>query len=149
MLTRKPLLLWSVVSLLGLSAAAVPSIYRSLCPPLVPPRTLTELTELLSQTEPGLSVVPVTPNCPESGVRVCERQLPREQLMRLLRTAEHAPRWQGVVLCQILPDHWYVPEEEVESWGDHIVQMGPLQCYGDPALLQRIHKAILNHQVEK
>jgi hypothetical protein len=149
MLARKTLLLWIFVSVLGLSATAVPSVYRSLCPPIVPPRTLTELTELLSQADPELHVIFVTANTQENGVWVCERPLPREQLMRLLRTPSYAPRWQGVVLCEIPPEHWHQPEDEMESWGEHFMQIGPLQCFGDPALLQRIHKAILDHQEEK
>jgi hypothetical protein len=149
MLARKSLLLWSFVSVLGLSATAVPSVYRSLCPPIVPPRSLPELTELLSQAEPELLVVSVTPSTPENGVWVCERSLPREQLSRMLRTPSYAPRWQGVVLCEIPPEHWNRPEDEIEGWGEHFMQIGPLQCFGDPALLRRIHKAILDHQEEK
>ncbi len=149
MLARKPLLLWIFVSVFGLSAAAVPSVYRSLCPSIVPPRTLTELTELLSRAEPELHVVSVAPNTPENGVWVCERSLPQEQFLRLLCTPQFAHRWQGVVLCEMPPEHWDRPEDEIENWGENFMQIGPLQCFGDPALLRRIHKAILDHQEEK
>jgi hypothetical protein len=138
-----------MVSLLGLSVAALPSAYRSLYPPIAPPRTLAGLTELLARVEPGLNVVPVTPNTPANGIWLCEQSLPWEQLEGLIRDPAYAHRWQGVVLCEIPPKHWLITEEEIESWGDHFMEIGRLRCFGDPALLQRVHKAILDHPEEK
>ena len=144
---RKPLSLWLSVSMLGLSTAVTPLVYRALCPPFVPPRTLQELSELLCQAEPGLLVVPIMPSRPEGGLWVCERPRSWDELARLRRAPEYAYRWQGVVLCERIGEMTELVDTEI--WGEHGMQVGPLLLFGDPALLRRIHQAILNHQEVK
>lgn len=124
MLFRKPLPLWIVFGLFVVSAAAMPLAFRLLRRPTVPPRTLSELTERLSQVEPTLYVVPM-PNGPADGVWVCVRPLTWEQLeaMKLRRVpeyVEYAQQWQGIVLCQGLgKSHMMIPHEELEDWGEY------------------------------
>lgn len=145
MFARKPLLSWIFAGFVGLSAA-MPLAYRALWPPNATPRTLTELTLLLSEAEPELHVIPVTPNYPENGVWVCERPRSWEQLSWLRRAPEYSDQWQGVVYCERLREHWYILEEDFDSWGENALRVGPILFFGDPALLRRIHNAILDHQ---
>jgi hypothetical protein len=139
--------LWISIGILGLSAAATPWAYRSLFPAIAPPRTVREMAELLSKAEPGLYVIPVAPNYPENGVWVCDRPQSWEQLSWLRRAPEHAYRWQGVVFCQKAGEMTEVVD--TDTWGEHGMQIGPLLFFGDPALVRRIQKAILDHQSGK
>lgn len=141
MFARKPLLSWIFAGLVGVSAA-MPSAYRILWPPMASPRTLAELTLLLSQAEPELLVIPVMPKYPESGAWVCERPRSWEQLSWLRRAPEYFDQWQGVVYCERLRENWYILEEDFDSWGEHALRMGPILLFGDPALLRRIHSCV-------
>jgi hypothetical protein len=108
------------------------------------PRSLKEFTELLSQAEPKLYVVPATSHCPKKGVWVSQHPLSDEEASWLLRVPEHAHRWQGIALCEMPIESFLTPDEVRESWGELHMQLGPILCFGDPVLLRRIHTAILD-----
>jgi hypothetical protein len=143
---RKLMPLGIFLSMLGFSSVATPWAYRSLFPLITPAITLRELSELLSRSEPELFVVPFIPNRPASGVWVCERPQSWEQLSRLRRTSEDASRWQGVVYCERVGE--LTEFIDTDTWGEHGMQIGALLFFGDPTLLGRIQKAILDHQAE-
>lgn len=148
MSSRKPLPLWIVVSLFVVSIVAVPLACRLLRRPSEPPRTLTELTQWLSQAEPELYLVPQH-NGLEDGVWISQRPRSPEQLRGLPRHPQFANRWPGVVYCQkaitLGGEAAEVEEMELQRWGEYGRRIGPLLFFGDPALLQLIHKAILDH----
>ncbi len=142
MLARSPLPLWVVVSGFALSAAAVPLAGRWLRPPIAPPGTLTETIELLGQCEPPFHTVPVMEKSLESGVYLCERPWSLHQLQLLPRAPEYAHRWRGVVFCQHIGRCSEFPPEELQSWGEHGMKIGPLLFFGDPDLLRRVQRGI-------
>jgi hypothetical protein len=134
--------LWVSVTVLLASIVIVPLAYPLLRPSVPPPHTLTELTELLRQADPSLCAVAMTDLGLEDGVYFCERPQPREQLLRLLRAPECAHRWKGVVYCDRSSGLAQIPADQLHSWGEHGMQVGPLVFFGDPALLRRIETAI-------
>ncbi len=143
---RKPLALRIVASLFVVSFAAVPLTCRLLRPPAAVPRTLTELTKVLSQAAPELYVLP-QPNGLEDGVWICTRPYFREQLAKLLRVSEakYAHRWQGIVYCEKMAEWNDTAEDQLQYWDKYGMRIGLLVLFGDPILLQRIQKTILDH----
>jgi hypothetical protein len=125
-----------------LCAVAVPLTYQLLSPPATPPRTLTELTQRLRRAGLPLHVVPITDISPEEGLYLCERPQPREQLQMLRRAVALGDRWRGVVFCEFNKRLGEVPDEELQRWGEHGMQLGPFVFFGDPALLRRIRQAL-------
>lgn len=142
----KPLPLWIVVSVFVMSAAAIPLTWRLLRASAEPPQTLTKLTELLSHEAPSLYVVPVVENQPEGGIYICTQPWPRERLSYLARNLEAIDRWKGVVFCEGASEFFIIEDHEIQTWGEHGKQIGPLLYFGDPDLLQRIEEAIFNQQ---
>lgn len=150
MLFRKswPLSIW--VSLFVVSVALIPLTYRLLHRPAHRPRTLTKLTELLSRRTPPLYVARVSKLSLESGIYICTSPRPREQLMnKLTRNPQCGSMWQGVVHCQILGEMDQMPfavksfwREELPTWGEYGMWIGPFLFFGDPELLQRIRTLI-------
>jgi hypothetical protein len=136
---------WFPVAALLASTGIVPLAYPLLRPSVPPPDTLTELTELLRQSDPLLHAVAATGLSLEGGVYFCDRPLPRERLRRLLRASEHAHRWRGVVYCERSGGLAPIREEHLRSWGEHAMRIGPLVFFGDPVLLRRIEMAIGKH----
>jgi hypothetical protein len=134
--------MWIFVGLFVVLAAATPFATRSLSRSVDPPRTLTALTELLSQEAPSLYVVPLREDYPEAGIYICVQSQPREQLMRLGRCSEFAGTWQGVVFCERVGNFSVVEEHEIQGWSEHGMQVGPLLFFGDPNLLRRIRTVI-------
>jgi hypothetical protein len=118
----------------ALCAAAVPLAHRLLHPHADPPRTLTELAELLRQSEPPLYVVPMTDHGPETGFYLCERPRPRQQLQRLWRAAEHGDSWRGVVFCEMAGQSGSIAGDKLGHWGEYGMQVGPFVFFGDPDL---------------
>lgn len=145
---RTPLHVWICVSFFIVSVAATPLIGRLLRWPVAPPRTLAELTKLLSQDAPSLYVVPVAEHQPETGIYICTQQQQREQLMWLMRGSEVACKckWQGVVYCERVNHFGAIEEHIIRSWGEHGMQIGELLFFGDPVLLRSIHELIRNHR---
>jgi hypothetical protein len=143
MRARRPLPRWVIVVAFAVIVVAVTLASRLLHPPTFPPRTLGELTERLRRSDPPLYVVPMADHSPEEGVYICERPRPREQLQWLRRSPEHAARWRGVVYCERAGGVIRVPEDQLESWGEHGLRVGPFVLFGDPALLERIRETIL------
>jgi hypothetical protein len=143
---QKRLSLWIWVGLFVGSVGAMPLAPWLLRRHADPPRTLTELTELLSRCTPPLYAVPQVEGNPEAGVWVCERPRPREQLMMLRRLREYADGWQGVVYCERLPTTFEIMQPLLpDLWGEFHMQVGPFLLFGDPPLLQRIRQVILDH----
>ncbi len=142
MLLRKPVPLWMNVTMFAVAVMMIPLIGQSRRGGDSPPGSLREFRERLSQAEPELYIVPASPHSPDTGVWVSERPLSAEQTVRLLRASEYAHRWQGTALCLRPLEGFLVPDEVRESWGELGKQIGPIECFGDPALLHRIHKAI-------
>jgi hypothetical protein len=140
---RKPLPRWVIVTAFAVIVLGVTLASRLLRPPHSPPRTLGELAERLRRSDQPLHVVPMSDHSPEDGVYFCDRPRPREQLQWLRRSPEDAPRWRGVVYCERAGKSFQVPEDQLESWGEHGLRVGPFVCFGDPALLERIRDAIL------
>ncbi len=143
MLLRKPVPLWINVSVFAVAVVVVPLIgpsRRRADDSL--PRSLREFTELLSQAEPKLYIAPASPQCPDRAVWVSKRPLRYEEACRLLRAPEYANRWQGIAVCETPLESFYIPDETQESLGELHMQIGPIQCFGDPVLLRCIHKAI-------
>lgn len=142
----KPLPLWIVVSGFVVSATAIPLTCWLLGAAVDPPRTLTKLTELLSQEAPSLYVVPVVENQPEGGIYICTQPRPHERLSCLARNLQVIDRWKGVVFCERMSEFFIIEDHEVQTWGEHGKQIGPLLFFGDSDLLERIEKAIFNQQ---
>lgn len=143
---RSPLPVWVWVSLFVLSVGAMPLVQRSLHWSASSPQTLAELTQLISQDEPSLYVVPVLEHYPESGIYICTQPQPREQLFRHMRGSEVAYKWQGVVFCEREDNFCGVEEQIIQGWGEYSMRIGPLLFFGDPVLLQRLHKLIFEHR---
>lgn len=147
MLLRKPVSLWISVSLFALAVAIIPLTGQLRHQPDPPPNTLTELTALLSQKVPSLYVVPVIESKPEYGIYLCTQPQRRERLAWLVRNPQvigtsHLGKWEGVVFCENVGNVGMIEENELQSWGEHGMQLGPIQYFGDPALLRRIQNAI-------
>jgi hypothetical protein len=151
MLFRKSWQLSMWVSLFLVSVALTPLIYRVLHRPAHRPRTLTELTKLLSRQAPPLYVVPMSEASLETGTYICANPRPREQLLcHLTRHPKCGSKWQGVVYCERIGEREQMPfatrsfwEDELPTWGEYGKWIGPFLFFGDPALLQRIHAAML------
>jgi hypothetical protein len=126
----------------------MPLVSRSLHKPASSPQTPTELAQLLSQDAPSLYVVSVLEDQPESGIYICKKSQPREQLFNHARGPEIAckRKWQGVVFCEKDGSLCRIDEDVIEAWGEHGKRIGPLLLFGDPALLQSIHNLILEHR---
>lgn len=147
----RPLPLWKIVPVFLVTVAMVPLI-RSL--PRwhdAPPRTLMELTKLLSRETPSLNVVSLREDYPEFGIYICTQPQPREQLTTLFRNSKvvgvsRHGKWQGIVFCERMAEHFKIEEGELQSWGDYGMRIGPLLFFGDPHLLRRIHTLILERQ---
>ncbi len=144
---RKPLPLWIVVALFVASIAVVPLASRPLLRSAAMPRTLTDLTKVLSQNTPELYVL-AQPNGLEQGVWICTRPYSREQLAQLMRLSEakYTSRWQGIVYCEKITQWNEVAEDQLQYWGQYGMRIEPLLFFGDPVLLQRIHKMILDQK---
>jgi hypothetical protein len=116
------------------------------------PRTLTELTELLSWQAPSLYVAPISELSLECGIYICTYPRPREQLIKKLRShPKCVSKWQGVVYCERIGEMDQMPfasmsfwKEELSTWGEYGMWIGPFLFFGDPALLQRI-RALVAH----
>jgi hypothetical protein len=144
---RRPLALYLNVTVFLMAIVMVLLSRQLLRPPTEPSLTLTELTELLSQNTPELHMVPVRKDALEEGIYLCTQRQPLEQLAFLPRNSIGAGRWQGVVYCEgVTHDDFGIEEHELQSWGEHGMRVGPLLLFGDPAVLDRIHKAILKSQ---
>jgi hypothetical protein len=140
---NKPLPWWVIVVAFAVLVVGVTLASRLLRPPRSPPRTLGELAEVLRRSDPPLYAVPMADHSSEEGVYICERPRPREDLQWLRRSPKHAARWRGVVFCERAGGAIRVPEDQLESWGEHGLRVGPFVLFGDPALLRRIRAAIL------
>lgn len=148
---RYPSMVWVSVSIFLVSAATIPLAYRLLRRPVVPPRTLTELTARLAKDAPELCVVAVPENRLQDGIYICTQPQPRDRLGRLVRNrrvigTHRFGRWQGVVFCERVGHIGVISDEELQGWGEYGMQIGPLLFFGDPALLRRIHNAIFDPQ---
>jgi hypothetical protein len=145
---RGPFHVWVCVSLIVLSAGTMPLVRRPLHQPASSLQTPTELAQLISQDAPSLYVISVLEHQPESGIYICTKPQPREQLFRRLRGSEVACKreWQGVVFCEKHGNLCSIGEDVIEAWGEHGKRIGPLLFFGDPVLLQRLHKLIFDHQ---
>jgi hypothetical protein len=129
----------------------MPLTYRRLHRPTHRPRTLTELTGLLSRQTPPLYVAPVSELSLESGIYICTTSRPREELMnKFTRNPKCGSKWQGVVHCQILGERKQLPfeirsfwQDEFPTWGEYGMWIGPFLFFGDPNLLQCIREMIL------
>jgi hypothetical protein len=135
MLHQDRLRAWMMISVVILSTAAVPLARRLRNQPVACPRTLTHLTEMLSQQAPSLHVVSMREDDLESGIYVCMQSQPREKLLWLRRTSEGASKWQGVVYCERVGTEAVIEEHEIETWDKHGMQIGPFLFFGDPDLL--------------
>lgn len=149
MLFRKPFPMWIWIGLFLASVAPVPFISRSLRRPIAPPCTLAQIAEFLSQNAPDLYVVPPIEDRPECGLYICMHPQPRGQLVRLVRNPKiigtsRLGEWQGVVFLDRLGNIDLLAEE-IQTWGEHGLQIGPYVFFGDPDLLQRIRKVILEN----
>lgn len=146
---RKSIPMWMYVGLFFGSVVMVPLLYHLSRRPADPPCTLSALKQLLSQEEPSLHMVPVDEKHPECGIYVCTQPQPLEELMRLYRNPYaigkyRCGRWQGVVHCERVSTNGFgIEEQQIQSWGEHGMRIGPFLFFGDPALLHRIQKAIL------
>lgn len=146
---RSPLYMWVCVSLFVLSVGTVPLVRRGLHESASSPQTLAELAQLISQDVPSLYVITVIEDQPASGIYICTQPQPREQLFRLPRGSEMACKckWQGVVFCEIDSNLFGVIEEHIiEGWREYSMRIGPLLFFGDPVLLQKLHKLILDRR---
>ncbi|HEY7326447.1 MAG TPA: hypothetical protein VH592_02325 [Gemmataceae bacterium] len=145
---RGPLHVWVCVSLIVLSAGTMPLVRRSPHRPASSPQTPTELAQLISQDAPSLYVVSVLEDQPEGGIYISIQPQPREQLFRLPRGSEVACKceWQGVVFCEKDGNLCRIDEDVIQAWGEHGKRIGPLLFFGDPVLLQRLHKLIFDHR---
>ena len=143
MLFRKPFSPWIGVSLFVVAAVTIPLIGQVQRRLNSLPAGPTELMELLSQKEPSLYVVSVVENKPDNGIYICTQPTPPEQLFRLNRTAQGFARWKGIVFCERVGKYFIIEDFEIQSWGEHGMQIGSLLFFGDPVLLQRIRTAIL------
>ena len=151
---RNSLSVWVFASIFVVSAAAMPLVAEWLDQPDAYPDTLAELIELLSQESPPLYVLEVVEGAPESGIYICTEPQPREQLLRLIRhpAAVGHPRlgrWQGVVHVQkTMHQNRVWRDEEIRSWGEYGMRIGPFGCFGDPPLLQCLCKRLLTRPGE-
>jgi hypothetical protein len=144
---RRPLPLYVNVTVFLMAIVMVLLSRQLLRQPTELSHTLTELTQLLSQNTPELYVVPVCKDTLENGIYLCTQLQPLEQLAFLPRNSIGAGRWQGVVFCEgVRINDYVIEEQELQSWGEHGMRIGSLLFFGDPALLDRIHKAILKSQ---
>jgi hypothetical protein len=125
-----------------LCAVAVPLAHRLLHRHTDPPHTLTELADLLRQSDPPLYVVPMTDHGLETVFYFCERPQPREQLQLLRRAVEQGDRWRGIVYCERNVSLGEIEMNEWQHWDDYGMRIGPFVLFGDPALLGRIRQAI-------
>jgi hypothetical protein len=131
-----------IVTVFLVSIAAVPfsrKLFRSSSPI---PSTIPELVQLIRQSAPQLHIVFLREHLPDEGVYLCERPYPRERLQHLLRVPECGHRWRGIVYGERADRLGVIPPEELASWGEYSMQIGPLLFFGDPALLEYIRQAI-------
>ena len=146
MLLRKPLPLWTAVSLFAVSVATISLSSRLWRQSADSPRTMTELRARLSQCTPPLAVVPQFPDRTESSMWVCTSPQSREQLSRLYRDPGRAKRgqWQGIVFCERMGEEGGIPDDFIrDNWGEFGTRIGPFVLFGDPVVLQRIREVIL------
>lgn len=140
---RQRLPLWLLVMVALAGAAAGELAHRRLHRAEVGPQTIQELRQRLQHFHPSWHVVQASDVAEEGGFYLCVRPLAREQLRLLLRCREHARRWKGVVFCERRGSMTRIPEVEVDSWGEHGMQLGSFVIFGDPALLDCIRKTML------
>lgn len=124
------------------SIAAVPLGYRMLRSADPTPRTLAELTDQIRQSLPHLHVVLFRDSMPDEGLYLCERPLSRERLQHLIRAPELGHRWQGIVYCERVGRLSQIVPEQLASWGEYSMRIGPVLFFGDPALLRRIRQTV-------
>jgi hypothetical protein len=69
-----------------------------------------------------------------------------EELNRLFKFPEHAhhhSNWRGVVYCERLSRGF---TRDLAAWEDCGMQIGPFLFFGDPELLDRIHRNLLSQE---
>jgi hypothetical protein len=121
------LLLVVVVAALAAAARSRPARPRD-------PETVGELLERLRAAGVPWHVTPVIEGGrPEQGAYLCDRPRRREELLRLGRWPELAPRWRGVVLAD-----QHNPASFVGGWEENGVVVGDVSLYGDCDMLKRI-----------
>jgi hypothetical protein len=64
-----------------------------------------------------------------------------EELNRLPKDPAEIGRWSGVVYCERVTGAGTLDEEK-ESWGGRVLEIGPFAFFGDPDLLARIRAAL-------
>jgi hypothetical protein len=69
-----------------------------------------------------------------------ERDTTWDRLNVLPKDPAAIARWAGVVYCERVTELG-VTEEEVESWGEYALAIGPFVFFGDPELLARLRAA--------
>jgi hypothetical protein len=141
---RQTLSPWLVAAALLTCVATGQLACRLLSPPDFEPQTIGELRQRLEQSDLGLHLVPTADTTEEAGVYLCTTPQPRDELLRLMRMAECAHRWKGVVFCSHEGSMARVPESIVRSWGEHGMRLGDLLFFGDPALLARIRGVMID-----
>jgi hypothetical protein len=142
MLARRSLPLSLIVTVFLVSIAAVPfsrKLIRSSSPI---PSTIPELMQSIRKSAPHLHIVLLRDHLPDEGIYLCERPYPRERLRQLLRVPECAHHWRGIVYGERADRLGVIPPEELASWGEYSMQIGPLLFFGDPALLEYIRQAL-------
>jgi hypothetical protein len=145
MLLRKPLPLWSRVSLFAVAMVMIPLISQAWRRPVFPPQTLTELAARLSQGTPPLHVVMLHQRVPEGPMYVCIEPRSPESLQELLcyPSRVKAGQWRGIVFCQQKGEQCWILDDFIhDNWGEYGTRIGPFVFFGDPELLQRIRKEI-------
>jgi hypothetical protein len=147
MLLRKPVPPWVTVSLFAVAVVMIPLTGQLRHRPVSEPSMLTELTVLLGQEAPSLYVVPVIERRPEMGIYICTQPRRLDNLAWLQRNPKvigtpRLGRWEGVVFCESVGSLCAFEDQELQSWGEHGMHIGPILCFGDPALLRRIQKVV-------
>jgi hypothetical protein len=140
---RQPLPLWLAAAALLVSLATGQLACRLLHPADPAPQTIAELRQFLARSDLDLHVVQNTDITEEAGIYLCTTPQSREQLWRLLRLAQWAPHWKGVVFCSAEGSSARIPGAVVEGWGENGMRLGKLLFFGDPDLLARIRKALV------
>jgi hypothetical protein len=139
---RQPVPLWILGAVLLVSVAAGQLTYRRLHSVAREPRTVREVRERLEHSSPDIHVVRVMEASEEAGVYLCTAPQPREKLHRLLRNADLAQHWKGVVFCAPVGRATAIPPEELQSWGEHAMQLEEIVFFGDPILLEAIRNTM-------
>jgi hypothetical protein len=134
-IARRPRIIWGAFVLLTLAAVGFSVARRR-------PEKSWAIPDLINHLESHgvtLNVLYHQPDDPGEGCYLSTHSLTREDASKLVMNPVCVDKWTGVIF--LFPQRkglLFLPDEEIETWGECGLLLGGLVLFGDPELLRKI-----------